>query len=78
MFQGGFSSGHSTETSLTLMTERWLKAINDCEVFDFRKPQIVIYFFISSHFINWVHIFKFDAIIHEPVHEKTNNLHRRK
>ena len=28
-FQSGFRSGHSTETALTLMTERWLKAIND-------------------------------------------------
>ena len=25
--QNGFSSGHSMETALTLMTERWLKAI---------------------------------------------------
>ena len=28
-FQSGFRSGHSTETALTLMTEGWLKAIND-------------------------------------------------
>ena len=28
-FQSGFRSGHSTETALTLMTERRLKAIND-------------------------------------------------
>ena len=28
-FQSVFRSGHSTETALTLMTERWLKAIND-------------------------------------------------
>ena len=27
--QSGFRSGHSTETILTLMAERWLKAIND-------------------------------------------------
>ena len=27
--QSGFRSGHSTETALTLMAERWLKAIND-------------------------------------------------
>ena len=27
--QSGFCSGHSTETALTLMTERWLKEIND-------------------------------------------------
>ena len=28
-FQSGFRSGHSTETALTLMMERWLKAINE-------------------------------------------------
>ena len=41
-FLSGFRSGHSTETALTLMTERWLKAINDGNivgtiVIDFRK-----------------------------------------
>ena len=41
-FQSGFRSGHSTETSLTLMTERWLKAINEGKIVgtimvDFRK-----------------------------------------
>ena len=41
-FQSGFRGGHSTETALTLMTERWLKAINDGNIvgtimIDFRK-----------------------------------------
>ena len=41
-FQSGFRSGHSPETALTLMTERWLKAINDGSIVgtimvDFRK-----------------------------------------
>ena len=41
-FQSGFRSGHSTETALTLMTERWLKAINEgkivgTKIVDFRK-----------------------------------------
>ena len=41
-FQNGFRSGHSTETALTLMMERWLKAINDGNIvgtimIDFRK-----------------------------------------
>ena len=40
--QSGFRSGHSTETALTLMAERWLKAINDGNIVgtimvDFRK-----------------------------------------
>ena len=40
--QGGFRSGHSTETALLLMTENWLKAINEGRVVgtvmvDFRK-----------------------------------------
>ena len=33
-FQNGFRSGHSTETALTLKTERWLKAINDGNIVD--------------------------------------------
>ena len=41
-FQSDFRSGHSTETALTLMTESWLKAINDGNIVgtimvDFRK-----------------------------------------
>ena len=40
--QSGFRSGHSAETALTLMAERWLKAINDGNIVgtvmvDFRK-----------------------------------------
>ena len=40
--QSGFRSGHSTEIALTLMAERWLKAINDGNIvatimIDFRK-----------------------------------------
>ena len=40
--QSGFWAGHSTETALLLMTERWLKALNDGKVVgsvmvDFRK-----------------------------------------
>ena len=40
--QSGFRAGHSTETALLLMTERWLKALNDGKVVgsvmvDFRK-----------------------------------------
>ena len=40
--EGGFRSGHSTETAFTLMAERWLKAMNDGNVVgtimvDFRK-----------------------------------------
>ena len=31
-FQSGFRSGHSTETALTLMTEPWLKAINEGKI----------------------------------------------
>ena len=30
-FQSGFRSGHSTETAFSLMTERWLKAINEAK-----------------------------------------------
>ena len=41
-FQSGFRNGHSTETALTLMTERWLKAINEGKIVgaimvDFKK-----------------------------------------
>lgn len=41
-FQSGFRTGHSTETALTLMTERWLNAINEGKIIgtvmvDFRK-----------------------------------------
>ena len=40
--QSGFRTGHSTETALLLMTENWLKAINDGKIVgtvmvDFRK-----------------------------------------
>ena len=40
--QSGFCSGHSTETALTLIAERWLKAVNDGNIVgtimvDFRK-----------------------------------------
>lgn len=40
--QSGFRSGYSTETALTLMTERWLEAINEGKIVgtvavDFRK-----------------------------------------
>ena len=40
--QNGFRSCHSTETALTLMAERWMKAINDSSIVgtimvDFRK-----------------------------------------
>ena len=40
--QSGVRSGHSTETALSLMTENWLKAINEGKVVgtgvvDFRK-----------------------------------------
>ena len=40
--QSGFRAGHSTESALLLMTERWLKAINEGKVVgsvmvDFRK-----------------------------------------
>ena len=40
--QSGFREGHSTESALILMTESWLKAINDgkfvgCLMVDFRK-----------------------------------------
>lgn len=40
--QSGFRTGHSTETALTIMTERWLKAINEGKfvgtiMVDFRK-----------------------------------------
>ena len=30
--RSGFRSGHSTETALTLMTDRWLKAINEYNI----------------------------------------------
>ena len=41
-YQSGFRSGHSTETALILMTEGWLKAINEGKfvgtiMVDFRK-----------------------------------------
>ena len=41
-YQIGFRSGHSTETALILMTEGWLKAINEGKfvgtiMVDFRK-----------------------------------------
>ena len=32
--RNGFRSGYSTETALTLMAERWLKAINDGNIAD--------------------------------------------
>ena len=40
--QSGFRSGHSTETALTLIAKRWLKAINGGNIVgtimvDFRK-----------------------------------------
>ena len=40
--QSGFRPGHSTETALLLMTENWLKAINEGKIVgsvmvDFRK-----------------------------------------
>ena len=40
--QSGFRPGHSTESALTLMTEKWLKAINEGKMVgavmvDFRK-----------------------------------------
>ena len=40
--QSGFRAGHSTETALLLMTDRWLKALNEGKVvgsvmIDFRK-----------------------------------------
>ena len=40
--QSGFRAGHSTETDLLLMTERWLKALNEGKavgsvMVDFRK-----------------------------------------
>ena len=31
-FQSGFRCGHSTETALTLMPERWLKVINEGKI----------------------------------------------
>ena len=41
-YQSGFRSGHATETGLILMTEGWLKAINEGKfvgtiMVDFRK-----------------------------------------
>ena len=40
--QSGFRPGHSTETALMLMTEHWLKALNEGKIVgtvmvDFRK-----------------------------------------
>ena len=40
--QSGFTSGHSTESALILMTDTWLNAINNgnlvgCVLVDFRK-----------------------------------------
>ena len=63
-FQSGFRSGHSTETALTLMTERWLKAINDGNIvgtimFDFRKAFDLVDHDLpihKLHFINAVQI----------------------
>ena len=41
-YQSGFRAGHSTESALLLMTERWLKALDEGKVVgslmvDFRK-----------------------------------------
>ena len=56
--QSGFRSGHSTGTALLLMTESWLKALNDGKIVDtvivdFRKA-----FYLIDHdlllFINVV------------------------
>ena len=45
--QSGFRAGHSTETALSLMTERWLKAMNEGKVVgsvmvDFRNLLILL------------------------------------
>ena len=66
-YQSGFRSGHTTETALILMTERWLKAINEGKfigtiMVDFRKAFDLVdhdlllkklsYYKCGSNFIN--------------------------
>ena len=66
-YQSGFRSGHSTETALILMTEGWLKAINEGKfvgsiMVDFRKAFDLVdhdlllkklsYYKCGSNFIN--------------------------
>ena len=66
-YQSGFRSGHSTETALILMTEGWLKAINEGKfvgtiMVDFRKAFDLVdndlllkklsYYKSGSNFIN--------------------------
>ena len=53
--QSGFRAGHSTETALLLITERWLKALNDGKVVgsvmvDFRKA-----FDLVDHTLHTLH-----------------------
>ena len=58
--QSGFRAGHSAETVLSLMTGRWLKALNERKVVgsvmvDFRRLLTLLtmhYFWKNSHFIN--------------------------
>ena len=59
--QSGFRKNHSTESALILMTDTWLKAINEgklvgCAMIDFRKA-----FDLVDHqlLLNKLHIYKF-------------------
>ena len=51
--QNGFRNNHLMESSLILMTDTWLQAINEgklvgCTMIEFRKAFVKHYVFISS------------------------------